>query len=379
MIKKYNFIVDKTISLNEFLQKKLREEILKSNANNITKSEMSSDSSCNAKICDTKISSCDVKISNGKIRRLIVSGGVSVNHKQCRLPSFLLKKGSTVSVLFDSGKFFYEKQNDDIKFELTESAILYEDEFLIVVNKPAFFLSERTFSAERDNMHSAVIRYLHKKNPKLRNPPYVGIMHRLDRTTSGVLLFTKMREVNKAMHEIFEQRIAKKVYRAFAIKPNHAIEKEFVVENYIGRITPKGSVGMWGEVKEGGKPALTEFSVLDELEYNGCKTLYVEARPRTGRTHQIRVHLAQSGVPVLGDDLYGNTASRGNSPEIATEKIKTGEYEDASKNMYENVFENAERVFLHAYSLSFPHPKTREMLCVVAPLPDDFIRVLGKH
>ena len=137
--------------------------------------------------------------SNSKIRRLIVAGAVFVNSRQVRRPAFELRGHSNVSVDFDEEKFLYEKQPDDIKFELTEKDVLYEDEYLICVNKPSLFPTEETIvgGKKRDNLHDAVVRYLWAKNPSLRNPPYVGIMHRLDRETSGVILFTKQRIVNK--------------------------------------------------------------------------------------------------------------------------------------------------------------------------------------
>ena len=131
--------------------------------------------------------------SNSKIRRLIVAGAVFVDGRQIRRPAYDVFAGSTVTVNFEEEKFFFEKKPDDISFEVSDKDVLFEDDFLILVNKPAFFPVEETFSGsqKRDNLHDAVIRYLWSKNPSLRNPPYAGIMHRLDRDTSGVILFTK--------------------------------------------------------------------------------------------------------------------------------------------------------------------------------------------
>src|SRR5574344_1181329 len=152
--------------------------------------------------------------SNSKIRRLIVAGAVNVNGRQIRIPGFELRRGASIDASVDEDKFFFENQPDDIQFELTEKDVLYEDDVLIVVNKPAFFPTEATITGNRDNLHDAVVRYLWQKNPQLRNPPYAGIMHRLDRETSGVILFTKTRAVNKKVFEMFEQHTAHKVYRA---------------------------------------------------------------------------------------------------------------------------------------------------------------------
>ena len=144
------------------------------------------------------------EISNSKIRRLIVAGAVSVNGRQTARPSFELRGKSEITVELDREKLFYEKQPDDIAFEVTPADILYEDDNLIFINKPAFFPVEQTITQNRDNLHDAVVRYLWSKNPALRNPPYVGIMHRLDRETSGVILFTKTRTVNKQISDIFQ-------------------------------------------------------------------------------------------------------------------------------------------------------------------------------
>jgi 23S rRNA pseudouridine1911/1915/1917 synthase len=280
-------------------------------------------------------------VSNSKIRRLITAGAVRVNGRQCRLPAELLYIGNSVSASIDSGKFFYEKQPDDIKFEITRDTVLYEDDAVIVVNKPAHFPTEATITEKRDNMHDAVVRWLWSESPELRNPPYAGIMHRLDRGTSGVLLFTKQRAVNSAVHDMFEQHTVHKVYRAVVCGGNIS-SSEFCVDNFLGRITVKSSTGKWGIVPEsrGGLHAHTDFRLLGEGVLDGIRVLYIEARPLTGRTHQIRVHLSLLGLPIMGDELYGGHP--------------------------------AERIFLHAQSLVFPHPITGLTMNVTAALPPCF-------
>ncbi len=197
----------------------------------------------------------------------------------------------------------------------------------------------------RDNLHDAVVRYLWSKNPGLRNPPYVGIMHRLDKETSGVILFTKKREVNKAIFDMFDsaklelessqsavsQRPVTKTYIA-AVEDSPKIKDSFTVKNYLGRISSKSSQGKWGSVPEskGGVPAVTDFKIRQRR----AGICILECHPVTGRTHQIRVHLAQSGFPIIGDSLYGG---RVNS-----------------------------RLMLHAESLELIHPVTGKKLCVKA-------------
>ncbi|MGP1565623.1 MAG: RluA family pseudouridine synthase, partial [Treponema sp.] len=207
---------------------------------------------------------------------------------------------------------------------------------------------------KRDCLHAAVVRYLWKNSPSLRNPPYAGIMHRLDRETSGVILFTKTRAVNAAVHEMFEKHTVQKIYRAVcALSENTGRTQEgrrleegstFFVENTIGRISPKSARAKWGALNaaQGGLYARTDFTVLERTVIGGIPAVKIEARPLTGRTHQIRVHLASIGLPILGDVHYG-------APEYT-------------------------RTMLHAQSLTFQHPINGKTITVSAPLRNEFLR-----
>ena len=297
------------------------------------------------------IGSHTVSISNSKIRRLILAGAVQVNGRPVLRPAFELCGRSLVTVRFDAEKFFYEKQPEDVDFVMSDEALLFEDDNLIFVNKPADFPVEQTITGNRANLHDAVVDYLWKRNPSLRNPPYVGIMHRLDRTTSGVIVFTKSRAVNKEMSEIFQSHNLTKQYLAVVEFPrdgdarhpyetSHAelrerrlkagkmlqwsilsespsgcaakgqaslLQTQFTVEMFMGRVTGKSQQGKWGQLAEsrGGQYSKTDFRVLKKLSVEGHSCLLIECSLHTGRTHQIRVHLASRGLPILGDELYG--------------------------------------------------------------------------
>ena len=256
--------------------------------------------------------------SNSKIRRLIVAGAVSVNGRVVTRPAFELNPHSDVCVKFDKEKFFFEKQPDDISFEVTPESVLYEDEKYIFINKPAFFPVEQTITGNRDNLHDAVVRYLWSKNSSLRNPPYVGIMHRLDRETSGVILFTKMRDVNKQVSEIFQSHSFTKKYFAVVEEASASAEKlstgdSFSVEMYMARVSSKSQAARWGQVQKNAKDAQysrTDFTVLKPINIENKKCLLLECNLFTGRTHQIRVHLASKGLPILGDTLYGGRSAQ---------------------------------------------------------------------
>lgn len=287
-------------------------------------------------------------ISNSKVRRLIVAGCVSVNGRVVTRPGFELRGKSEVTCDIDIEKFFFEKQPDDVDFVLTEENVLFEDEYIICVNKPAFLPVEQTIVGNRKNLHDCVVDYLWKKNPSLRNPPYVGIMHRLDRETSGVILFTKQRTANKSIFEQFEKHSITKTY--ITVVCGNPGKKTFEVEKFIGRISPKSQVAKWGSLPEsrGGLYSRTSFSVSDvnasvnkeklSSSDRNCPFCIIHCTLFTGRTHQIRVHLSEAGLPILGDTLYGGKAYS--------------------------------RIMLHSDKLVFNHPVTGKETTVIAPCKD---------
>jgi 23S rRNA pseudouridine1911/1915/1917 synthase len=289
-------------------------------------------------------------VSRSKLRRLIVAGATSINGRQIRKPETLVTKGVVVTVKLDTEKFSFEKQPDDIKFDLTTDRILFEDEAIIVVDKPANFPTEATMVQTRDYLQAAVQRFLLARDGNAANgeAPYVGLHHRLDRETSGVILFTKQRRANTGAHKMFLEHLAKKEYMALVIRPQKLPPRAFSVDNFMDRITPKSARGKWGAVRTGGERALTNFKILEEHTHG----LLVQANPETGRTHQIRVHLSGLQMPLYGDDLYGGPNKIGNW--------------------------SVPRIMLHATSLTFPHPIDGREICVTAPIPQDFQECLSR-
>ena len=279
-------------------------------------------------------------ISKTKVRRLIIAGAVTVNGKQTRKAMLLIQKGNKIVVRLNTEKFLHEKQPDDIAFELTPARILFEDESIIVVDKPAGLPTEQTIVQTRDHLQAAVSRFLVVRDGT--ENPYVGIHHRLDRDTSGVILFTKQRKFNAAVHHMFLEQEVHKQYEALVSRPLMLPKSSFSVDNFLGRISPKSAPGKWGAVKQGGDLAHTDFRVLKEYR----KGLHILAMPITGRTHQIRVHLASLRMPLLGDSLYGGLT------ELGGYKIP--------------------RIMLHAVSIKFPHPADGREMIINAPIPEDF-------
>jgi 23S rRNA pseudouridine1911/1915/1917 synthase len=278
--------------------------------------------------------------SKSKVRRLVMAGAVAINGRPLRHASLRLASGMDISIRLDRELFLAEMDPGDIVFEMAPRDIVFEDEWIIAVNKPAGLPTEPTIVANRDHLQAAVVRFLAKRNGGGDPPLYIH--HRLDRDTSGVIVFSKRKEANAGLHAIFERHLAQKTYLAICRRPACLPSAEFRVENRLGRISPKSQAAKWGAVSQGGAPAQTDFS----LRRTGASGLLVEARPITGRTHQIRVHLAGLGLPLWGDPLYGGPGRIAGQP--------------------------VGRVMLHALKLELPHPVDGRPLAIEAPLPADF-------
>jgi RluA family pseudouridine synthase len=266
-----------------------------------------------------------------------MAGAVLVNGRRTRLASMVLKAGVTVEAHVDPAKLFEDLTSRDKRFELTPERILFEDDDLIVVDKPPGLPSQPTLDETRDHLLAAVTRFLEKRGGQ---KPYVGVHHRLDRDTSGVVLFTKSRRVNAAVADAFSRHKVVKVYQALTVAGSS--KGEWTIRNHLGKVSSKAKRAKYGAVQSGGELAETSFRLIEKRQRGN----WIEAMPKTGRTHQIRVHLTECGLPILGDDLYG--------------------------------VEGSGRLMLHASELRFPHPVSGLEISVKSPLPGDFKESLNR-
>jgi 23S rRNA-/tRNA-specific pseudouridylate synthase len=183
--------------------------------------------------------------------------------------------------------------------------IVREETGWLILNKPAGLPTQATFKAFEENLYENV-RYhyvLQKKFPK--DLPYVGLHHRLDRGTSGLVLMTKKRSLNKAISDLFKYRKIQKEYLCYTEPGEKSPPKKWTQEDKIARA--KSSKRKFSfEVSERGDQAISEFELLErkEGEYN-----LILCRPKTGRTHQLRVQLSHRGYAILGDAVYGSKKS----------------------------------------------------------------------
>jgi RluA family pseudouridine synthase len=265
-------------------------------------------------------------ISKSKVRQLIVAGAVYLNGKRVRIASKMMRKGARIQVFFDAEQM---PESKDTVFTMSPEFVLYEDENLLAVNKPAGLPTQPTVDEARNNLFAAVKKYL---GPTA----YLGLHHRLDKDTSGIVLFTKKEEANKGVGELFSKHQIQKTYVSISYAMKKEIQNEWTIKNYLARMakSPKQH-----SVRSGGDVAETFFKVVE----NQFPILKIEAFPKTGRTHQIRVHLAEDGLPILGDPLYG-----------------------------EDIPKKVSRMMLHAWKLEFVHPINNEKLVIESPLPQNF-------
>lgn len=248
-----------------------------------------------------------------------------LENNSCTLNGRIERFGSTELVSGD--KITLTSHADTASF-LKRPSILFEDIDLIVINKPSGISSE---------------------DPALKSflGPSLGkliLMHRLDKGTSGALLFARNEKTENELQLLFRQRKIEKCY--LAIVDGIPKKRTGIIDNFLGKIRGYQGQSVWGAVaKNEGLRAVTEW----ELERHFFNSSLLKCMPLTGRTHQIRVHLSGIGHPILGDIQYG--------------RHFTCDYHPS-------------RPLLHALSLSFYHPTTGKKITVTAPEPDDFKRAV---
>ena len=223
--------------------------------------------------------------------------------------------------------------------------IIYEDDSVMVLNKPAGMVVHPAAG----NWSGTLLNGLLAHNPALAQIPRAGIVHRLDKDTSGLMVVAKTLPAQNHLVQQLQARTVKRIYRAVA---NGVVPFDGKIDTLIGR-DPHNRLKM-AVVKFGGKEAVTHVKVLERYPAHS----YIECALETGRTHQIRVHMREANHPLAGDAVYGN-------PRHACSDVA----KDAVKGLA--------RQALHAYRLSFVHPQTGETVQFEAPIPADMYHLLS--
>ncbi len=234
--------------------------------------------------------------------------------------------------------------------------IVYEDDYLIVVNKQADMVTHPAYSNYTGTLVNALLYHCKGKLSSVNNIARAGIVHRLDKDTSGLLVVAKDDTTHSKLAKHFSQRMVEREYWAI-VWGIFKKSKKGIIETKLGR---SKSDRKKITVTDDGKHAITEYEVIDEFEYLSL----IRLKLRTGRTHQIRVHLHHIGHPVFGDPTYGGR------------KISYGSTDKKRKEEVHDLLEIIQRQALHAKTLGFIHPRTNKKLSFSSKLPDDMNEVL---
>lgn len=278
-------------------------------------------------ICDQRS-----ELSRSLIRKVIDLGGVHVNGRRVRKCSLSLNSGDQVEI--------YQDQGSLVPFRLTEQHLVYRDRYLLAINKPSGIESQPTPARYKGTLYEALLVYL--KDPyRPLDKPEVGMVQRLDRETSGLMLFSTHPRSHKPLTQMFQARHVVKRYLALV----HGVVAEDDGE-YCSLLARQRRDNCMKSVDKGGKQAVTRYRVLQRF----AEQTLVEVEIPTGRMHQIRVHFSEAGHPLAGDRRYGG------GDRVAGYLVG--------------------RTMLHSFSILCDHPVTGQALSLVAPLADDFRKLL---
>ncbi len=294
--------------------------------------------------------------TRNKIQQGIENEMVLVNEKPIK-NNYKIKPGDKV-VVFDNKA----PDHSDIVPENIPLNIHYEDEDILIINKPAGMVVHPGSGNYSGTLVNGVAHYLLEQNPKLDENELsrFGLVHRIDKNTTGLLVMAK---TPKAMTDLAKQFFNHTVHRRYiALVWGNFENKEGTITGHVGRHQRFRKLFTTYPDGEHGKEAITHYKVLEEFNY----VTLVECRLETGRTHQIRVHMQHIGHPLFNDDFYGG------------DKIVKGTVFTKYKQFVDNCFALCPRQALHAKELGFIHPRTRKEVFFTSELPDDMQAVIEK-
>ena len=294
------------------------------------------------------------KSSRNRVQQAADAGCVLVNGKPVK-SNYRVKPLDVVSVVMDRPRYDLEIIPADIPLE-----IVYEDADLLVVNKPAGLVVHPGHGNYSGTLVNALAWHF-KDNPEYDvNDPRMGLVHRIDKDTSGLLVVAKTPDAKTHLGKQFFNKTTRREYVAVVWgTPSPAIGR---IEGNIGR-NPKDRLQMAVmDDPTQGKHAVTHYEVIESFGYASV----VRCRLETGRTHQIRVHMLHIGHPLLNDSRYGG------------DNILRGERSSAYTQFVRNCFDLCPRQALHARTLGFVHPSTGEEMFFEAPVPPDMTSMIEK-
>ncbi len=293
---------------------------------------------------DQFLSETNLKLSRSQAKNLIQKHLIFLNQKPAK-PSAHVKTEDIVSGTLPRPELL------SVEPEPLPIITLYEDSSIIVVDKPSGMVVHPAYGNPSGTLVNALL-YHCKDLAGINGVLRPGIVHRLDKDTSGVMVVAKDDEAYHHLAKQFKNRTVKKVY--WAIVYGRIVRDEGLIDSEIGR-HPSERKRMSTRTRRG-RPAITRWRKVEEFE----SAALLEIFPQTGRTHQIRVHLSSVGHPILGDPLYGRRGRPGAIHDPALREC----------------VKRLNRQALHAQRLEFNHPRTGERVEFVSPMPRDINEVL---
>ena len=282
--------------------------------------------------------------SRTQIKTLILNGNVSLDEKEIKDPSYITKENENYFInIILKKETKHSAENIDLN-------IIFEDEDLIVINKPPNLVMHPAPGNESGTLVNALMHYTNNQLSNLDDNSRPGIVHRLDKDTSGILVVAKNNNVHINLAEQFKEHTISRRYKAivWGTPDNQSIE------GYIER-NRKNRKKMSLNNKGFGKYSKTDI----KLEKTFGIASLVDCHLHTGRTHQIRLHLTSKNSPIIGDKIYG--------------KSKINQF-GKDKNTFNKfmILKNFERQALHAYHLGFDHPTSKKRMDFDIEIPEDF-------
>jgi 23S rRNA pseudouridine1911/1915/1917 synthase len=294
-------------------------------------------------------------VSRSKIQQVADSGNILVNEKVIK-PSYKVKPDDVITVMMSQPVREFKLIPENIPLD-----ILYEDNDLIVVNKPAGMVVHPAYGNYNGTLVNALLYHFQQAEENANevvSAPF--LVHRIDKDTSGVLLIAKNEEAQMKLGRQFYYHTIERKYRALVW--GDVKEDQGTIEGKIGRSLKNRKVFTVFPDGEYGKDAITHYKVVERFGY----VTLVECQLETGRTHQIRVHLKYMRHTLFNDENYGGN------------EILKGTTFTKYKQFVNNCFKICPRQALHAKSLGFDHPVTGEKLFFEQPLPEDFSELINK-
>ena len=293
--------------------------------------------------------------SRNRIQKAAEAGFVHVNDRPVK-SNYKVRPGDIVTLMLDRPHYDTTIEPEEMPLD-----IVYEDDDLMVVNKPAGLVVHPGCGNFHGTLVNAIAWHMGNIPTYDPNDPQVGLVHRIDKDTSGLLVIANTPEAKTSLGVQFFNKTTHRSYNALVW--GNFVEDSGTIEGNIGR-DPKDRLRMavFPQGSDIGKPAVTHYKVLERFGY----VTLVECILETGRTHQIRAHMKHIGHPLFSDERYGGT------------EILRGERTGSYRQFVLNGFKTCPRQALHAKTLGFVHPRTKKQMDFTSDIPEDLDNLLEK-